>query len=197
MCAERHTPVRIRPRRVTTAPRAKMSPHMRTTTTIAALLLMTTVLAACGSSDRGTPTLTRAQYIAKADALCKASNVRTRGLDEQLDREAAGVSANARLLRRLAPILRGGYAPVAAGARAFEATTPPVADAVAIERIRETYDQQAELVRRLANAAQRGDEHAFTSLSRTRKDVVARTRRLTRAFGFEECGSAKSDAAGA
>jgi hypothetical protein len=166
--------------------------HLVAGPVLAALAL---ALAACGgsSSQAGKP-LTRAQYIAKADKLCTASNARTRALNDKLVRAASETTTNAQLLRRLAPILRQGYAPIAANASTFDAVAPPVADAVAIERIREAYDQQAELVRRLAIAAEGNDADRFKSLSRTQTQVVARARRLARAYGFKECGSSKSDA---
>lgn len=157
---------------------------------VAALAL---ALAACGGSNAKQDPLTRAQYIAKSDALCKASNARTRSLNEQLARAVAASTGDADLLRRVVPILRRGYAPIAANARAFQATTPPLADAVAIEHIRETYDQQAELVRRLAIAAEGGKEKTFKSLTLEQNDVAARARRLAHAYGFKECGSSKSD----
>ena len=98
-------------------------------------------------------------------------------------------------MRRLAPILERGYGPVRDNAAAFEAANPPAGDAAAIERIRKAYDEQAELVRRLAAAAKRGDVDAFKALSEEQKDVVTRARTLARAYGFAECGSSKSDPA--
>ncbi|HEY1540501.1 MAG TPA: hypothetical protein VGF63_13945 [Solirubrobacteraceae bacterium] len=174
---------------------ARASRHLVAGSLLTALAL---ALTACGGSgSKSDKPLTHAQYIAKADGVCTASNARTRTLNEQLARAAAGTTSNAQLLRRLAPILRRGYAPIAANARTFDGVAPPVADAVAIERIRETYDQQAELVRRLAIAAEGNDADRFKSLSLTQKDVVARARRLARAFGFKQCASTKSDAGAA
>jgi hypothetical protein len=49
-------------------------------------------------------------------------------------------------------------------------------------------------VRSLAAAARRGDARRFEALSEQQADVVTRARRLTRAYGFKECGSRKSDA---
>lgn len=159
------------------------------------LVLAAIGLGACGGSDDAADaTLTRAQYIAKTDALCKLSNARTRKLNAQLRARAAGAKTDAELLRRLAPILQRGYGPVRDNAAAFQAANPPAADAAAVERIRALYDRQAEFVRRLALAAKRVDSDEFKSLTEQQKDVVTRARRLTRSFGFKECGSAKSDA---
>jgi hypothetical protein len=150
-------------------------------------------LAGCGGSgDEAAPT--RAQFIATTDALCRASNKRTRRLNVEVQRVAAAAHDDAELLRRLAPILAQGYGPIRDNAAAFQAANPPAADAGRIERIRKAYDEQAELVRKLAAAAKRGDAGAFRSLSGQQKDVVTRARRLTRGYGFRECGSAKSDA---
>ena len=152
-------------------------------------------LAACGGSDdAGDAPLTRAQYIATTDALCKQSNARTRKLNAELRRLAVGVTSDAQLLRRLAPVLERGYGPVRDNAAAFQAANPPAADAAQVERIRALYDRQAEYVRRLARAARRVDSNEFKSLSEQQKDVVTSARRLAHSFGFKECGSSKSDA---
>jgi hypothetical protein len=98
------------------------------------------------------------------------------------------------LLLRLAPILGEGAGQLRANAAAFEAASPPAADARAIGRIRGLYDDQAELAGKLAAAAGRGDVARFKALSEEQKDVVRQARAATRAYGFKECGSAKSDA---
>jgi len=167
-----------------------LRPHL-----ILGLLLAAIGLAACGGSDDASDApLTRAQYIATTDALCKQSNARTRKLNAELRAKSVGASTDAELLRRLAPILQRGYGPVRDNAAAFQAANPPAADAAAIERIRALYDRQAEFVRKLARAARRVDSNEFKSLSEQQKDVVKSARRLTRAYGFKECGSTKSDA---
>jgi hypothetical protein len=159
------------------------------------LVLAAIGLAACGGSDDATDApLTRAQYIATTDALCKQSNARTRKLNAELRRRSAGATSDAQLLRRLAPVLERGYGPVRDNAAAFQAANPPAADAARIERIRALYDRQAEFARKLARAARRVDTDEFKSLSVQQKDVVTRARRLTRGYGFKECGSTKSDA---
>lgn len=162
----------------------------------AALTAAALVLAACGGSggDAAKP-LTRAEFISKTDMQCKTSNTRTRALNEELQRVAAGARNDKQLLSRLAPILDRGYGPVRDNAAAFQAANPPPADAAKIEHIRKAYDRQAELVRKLAAAAKRGDVKAFMLLSTHQRIIVTRARRLARGFGFKECGSAKSDAA--
>jgi hypothetical protein len=171
-----------------------MSPVRRTLCS-ALLAAIAAFVAACGGSSGDGDALTRAQFIAKTDRLCQASNRRTRALNLQLNDAAARSRDDTELLRRLAPILERGYGPVRDNAAAFQAANPPAGDAAAIERIRKAYDEQAELVRRLAAAARRDDIDAFKTLSVQQKDVVTRARTLARAYGFEECGSSKSDPA--
>ena len=149
-------------------------------------------LASCGGDDGDAPT--RAQFIADTDKLCERSNRRTRTLNRQLARAAAGARNDRELLRRLAPVLERGYGRVRDNAIAFRTADPPEGDAAQIERIRRLYDQQGEFVRKLASAARRGDSRTFQSLSSQQAEVVRRARRLTRAYGFKECGSTKSDA---
>lgn len=162
---------------------------------LACAVLAATALAVagCGAKDDDAAA-TRAQYIARIDARCEASNRRTRTLNAQLRRAAAGARNDRELLRRLAPVLKRGYGSVRKNQAVFEATEAPADDAAAIKQIARAYDQQAEQVRELAAAARRGDVRAFIALSDQQKQVVTRARRLARAYGFRECGSAKSDA---
>jgi hypothetical protein len=163
-------------------------------TTIRALLaLAALVLAACGSSGDDSTSTARERFVARTDVLCKASNARTRALNLRLQRAAAGARDDRQLLLRLAPILRQGNGPVHDTAAALRASDPPAADAAVVARIRRVYDQQAELVRKLAGAAQRIEVDRFKALSEEQKDVVLRARRLAHDYGFKECGSAKSD----
>jgi hypothetical protein len=169
---------------------SRMHPTLRP-----AVLVAVALLAGCGGSGGDDDPPTRAQFIAKTDRLCQTSNRRTRALNVQLATAAARARDDEDLLRRLAPILERGYGPLRDNAAAFQAANPPADDAAAIERIRKAYDEQAELVRRLAAAAKRGDVPAFKSLSERQKEVVTRARRLARGYGFEQCGSSKSDPA--
>ncbi len=170
-----------------------MMSRMRPTPVI---LLAVAVLAlqACGDAGGDDAPLTRAQFIAKTDAQCKVSNARTKVLNEEVGRVAATTPSEAQLLRKLAPILDRGYGQIRDNAAAFQSVNPPAADAVEIERIRKIYDEQAELVRKLALAAKRGDTQQFKALSTQQEDVITRARKATSAYGFKECGSAKSDA---
>ena len=113
----------------------------------------------------------------------------------QLARGGRARGTTATLLRRLAPILERGTAACATTPRRFDAVDPPAGDAAEIARLRRLYDQQAQFVRRLAAAAGGATRAAFESLTAQQEDVVTRARRLSRAYGFKECGSTKSDAA--
>jgi phage gpG-like protein len=175
-----------------------MSAMRPCTRTLLAAALSAAALApaACGGSDDdgGSPPATRAEFIAATDKRCQTSNKRTRALNAELQRAAQGVSSDRELLRRIAPILARGYAPVSANAATFKSAKPPAADTKKIERIRKAYDEQARLVQRLAAAAKRGDTMAFKALSEEQRDLVTRARKAARAYGFKECGSSKSDA---
>ena len=166
---------------------------MRRNLCTALLVAAAVLVAACGGGDGDDDAPTKAQFIAKTDRLCEASNRRTRALNVQLRSAADASRDDEDLLRRLAPILERGYGPVRDNAASFQATNPPAGDAAAIERIRKAYDEQAEQVRKLAAAARRRDVAAFRALSEEQKEVVTRARRLARGFGFQECGSSKSD----
>ena len=168
-----------------------MMSGMRWSLVCIALVLAFTAVGCGGGDDGDAPT--RAQFIAQTDELCKASNRRTRTLNLKLRRAAAGARDDRDLLRRLAPILERGYDRVRANAAAFRAVEPPDDDAAEIARLRRLYDQQAQFVRPLAAAARRGDVSGFESLTAQQRDVVTRARRLSRAYGFKQCGSTRSD----
>ncbi len=168
---------------------------MRAILLCAALAVAALGLAACGDGEADSDAPTRAQFIAQTDARCKTSNRRTRTLNQQLSRAAAGAGNEKDLLRRLAPILERGYPRLSENAKAFRAVDPPADDATEIARISRLYDQQAEFVRKLAEAAERRDVSRFTTLTNQQQALVTRTRRMARAYGFRECGSSKSDPA--
>ncbi len=171
-----------------------MMSRMRTIST-ALLAAAALALAACGDAGTDEPDApTRAEFIAKTDAQCKVSNVRTKTLNAEASRVADAAGSDTQLLRGLAPILARGYGQVRDNAAAFQAVNPPPEDAAEIEKIRKLYDQQAELVRKLAAAAKAGNVDAFKARSEEQKDVLASARKAAAAYGFKECGSTKSDA---
>jgi len=169
-----------------------MMSRMRPILACAVLAVVALAMAGCGGEDDQTAP-TRAQFITTADKLCTSSNRRTRSLNLQLRRASAGAGGERELLRRLAPILERGAGGVGENAAAFRATRPPAGDEVEIDLIRGLYDRQAQLARQLAAAAKAGDVAQFKALSTQQTDVVGRARRLSRAYGFRECGSTKSD----
>lgn len=165
------------------------------TTAPAVLVAVALALAACGGSGNDAPDApTRAEFIAKIDAQCKVSNARTKALNAEGAAAVEKATTDKQLLSILAPILERAYGQVRDNAAAFQAVNPPAADAVEVERIRKLYDEQGEVVRKLAATAKRGDVPAFNALAAQQKDVVKRARQATRAYGFKVCGSSKSDA---
>ena len=152
------------------------------------LVYVAFALTACGDDQA------RADFIAARDAQCKASNARTRKLNVQSAAAAEKARSEKELLRLLAPILARGYRQVSENAAVFEAAEPPAADAEEVKQIRRLYREQAKVVLALGATAKRGDVEAFRFMSERQKDVVARARQATRAYGFKVCGSSKSDA---
>jgi hypothetical protein len=170
-----------------------MISRMHTTIPAAAAAVAALALTACGGSADDATTTARQRFIARTDVLCKASNARTRALNLRLQRAAAGAHDDRQLLLRLAPILRQGYGPVRDNAAAMRANDAPAVDAARVEILRRAYDQQAELERELASAATRAEVQRFASLSEQQRRGVIHARGLAHDYGFEECGSTKSD----
>lgn len=163
---------------------------------VGAFTLAALAVAGCGGSsdDHEAASPTRAEFIAQTDARCQTSNARTRDLNAEVVRVSQGVTDERVLLRRLAPVLERGSKAVGDNADAFAATTPLPADAKKIAELRTLYERQATLAGRLAAAAKRGDVDDFRLYTTEQTDVLARVRQRAKAFGFKECGSAKSDA---
>ena len=139
-----------------------MMSRMRTPA-VACLAAAALGLAACGDSGGDEPDgLTRAR-VHRQDRRA-VQGVQRPHEDAQRGGEPGRghrARSEAQLLRELAPILERGYGQVRDNAAAFQAVNPPAADAAEIERIRKLYDEQAEVVRKLATAAKRGDIEQF------------------------------------
>src|SRR5215213_9213149 len=158
-----------------------MMSRMRTTAVAVVVVMAALGIGACADEPAGP---TRAEFIAKVDAQCQVSNIRTKRLNVQAAAAADTRRTEAQLLRKLVPILERGYEQVRDNAAAFRAVDPPPADTAEVEQIRKLYDEQAEIVRKLGLAAKRGDVDAFKAVSEEQKDVIVRARKATSAYGF-------------
>jgi hypothetical protein len=62
-------------------------------TVVVASLLLVLAVAGCGSSSKSGSSLTKAQFLAKANAICKAGNVKTNALGAKLNKTQSQAKA--------------------------------------------------------------------------------------------------------
>ena len=138
--------------------------------------------------------VTKAEYIAEADAFCKKSNAEAKVLNERAQDAVRGARGAKAQLDAVAPILREGYEVQARSREEFKKIEYPPGDRATIEQLYAAYDRQTALVAELRDAAEAGDVARFRSVSEEQDRVKVRARGLARSYGFKECGSGKNEA---
>lgn len=148
-------------------------------TPLAALALTACLaLAACGNDDdsgaakdgdQPAAALTKAELIAKGDAICKAGN-------DRIEKAGAGLDDNASREDVVAFVKDTLVPDVERQARELRALEPPAADAKAYEAILDAIDTEVAAVKKDPMQALSSD------------DPFAGANKLATTFGFEECG---------
>ncbi len=143
------------------------------------VVLAAALAAGCGGGGGG-ERLSRAEFVERADAIC-------REYEDRLD--ALGRPTNAAELRSFAdralPIARDGR-------EELGDLNPP-------ENLEETYDawleqgdEAIEIVERLREAAAEGNKGEIQQIAEDAQRTDAESNRLARELGFEQCGAAAS-----
>lgn len=164
---------------------------------LAAILVgVALLLGACGGGDddSGGDSVTREEYIARADAHCKEANAEAKGLNERLEEAARSASPGRDQLAAIAPILEEGYGVQRRSRDEFKKIESPPADRETIERMHAIFDEQTALVGRLLEAAEAGDLARFRGLASEQDRLKLEGRALAREYGFKECGSGRNEA---
>lgn len=172
---------------------------------VSTLLLIagTVALAACGGSDDNesdasetttTTEVTRANYIAQADAFCKESNAIAKRLNERSQRAVEGKTTDKARLAALAPILTEGYPIQALKGKEFAAIPRPPADEPTLAKLLALNEQKTALVGQLADAASSRDVKRASAVIAKQQRVAARSEQISKSYGFKECGSGANEA---
>ena len=138
--------------------------------------------------------VTRASYIAEADAFCKKSNAQAKNLNERAQDAVKDQPDDIAILTALAPLLKQGLAAQVARTKEFAAIPSPPGDSATVDRLKGAFSQRNTLLRMLADAAAQRDVKQFSSITAQQARLTKRVQRITRAYGLKECGSRKNEA---
>jgi len=141
-----------------------------------ALALATAVVTAgCGGGDDA-QRLTRAEFIARADAICKATSTKLSALPEPQGLEEFAQQARAVIT-------------VSANALAsFRKLVPPPELEPQVAQMTALVAKQVELASALAAAADKQDANALETLASTGNRLSKGTNEVAREIGLKECG---------
>lgn len=168
--------------------------------TIAAGFAAALLAAGCGGDDNGKDTATtktesKADYIAKADAVCKDANAKITELNRKAARQvedSGEIKKPEDALKVLAPVLEEGLDLQKETQAKFKAIAPPDSEKERIGKLNAAYDQQIALVEKVTGAAKDGDLEEFNKLLAQQATKRADTSAQAQTFGFKECGKQTS-----
>ncbi|MDQ3822073.1 MAG: hypothetical protein M3321_02395 [Actinomycetota bacterium] len=139
-------------------------------------LVALAALVAAGCGGGGGDRLSRAEFVAQADAICRKYEARLEALGQPQD-----VSELRSFADRALPIARDGRDELGE-------LNPP-------EELEEDYDawlergdEAIEMVERLRDASEDGDRAEIQRIAQDAQRIDAESNRLARDLGFEQCG---------
>ncbi|MEA2194869.1 MAG: hypothetical protein QOG42_1303, partial [Solirubrobacteraceae bacterium] len=142
------------------------------------------VAGGCGGGDdsaAGT-SLTKAQFITRAAAVCRDVKKAHQPYAEQVDKLAPNVD-----LKRVAPLLQGTLAESRKGLARLRALTPPPADRAAIDAYYRAAEALLEAHSRLADAARTNDRATGEKVAAAVGGLSDDERRLATRYGLKDC----------
>jgi len=156
-------------------------------TCVAMLGAATLVLAGCGGGDdeaKDEP-LTKAQFVTRADAVCREVKQAQQADSDRLAALPAGTE-----LERVAPILEGVVAQTRKGRERLGALRArvPSADRAAFDAYLSTADRLLAASTRLAEAARSGDRAAARRVADAEDALSAEQQRRAGESGLGDCG---------
>jgi hypothetical protein len=133
-------------------------------------------LAGCGSSSP--KPLPKAEWIAKADAICTKSQASIRALGSPADLPAIAAYGT-----KVGDILQQEIA-------AIRALPPPKSDRQTIDRMLTAAHRGVDVADHLAQLAAGGDAAAVQQYAASSQNATATARQLAQAYGLKVCGQA-------
>lgn len=149
------------------------------------------VLAGCGSSSNSG--VTKAQYVAKADAICKAAAAQTGPIVGRII--AAGpalASANAKTAKEIAPLVGRLHEQAASSLAQLRALKEPNADHSGIERFLSPLTNVVGAVGQAASTLRAGQGSAALGLLAQVQPEAQQAASAAQAYGVGPCGSVLS-----
>jgi hypothetical protein len=140
-------------------------------------------LAGCGAgSPRGAPT--RAEFVARADAICNQETIRLSGLRAREHASSASLMDSPRLIRRVAAIHE------AATAR-LESLSQPTGETTTLARWLTARTVAATFELDTAEAPRDEGSVAASDIRSALRRAMARVRDLSESYGFRVCGASE------
>ena len=168
---------------------------MRSLAAVAAIVVLA-VLAGCGgddgSSGDGSPkALTKAQYIARADDVCRANQKQLEPIERDLralptDDDGRGET------KRIEPILERALAATRDGYERLRELPVPAEGKATVERWLASTARSIEAFAGVLEAVRADDREAARAPSERVDTLSTEQRRLARSYGFKACLSAAS-----
>jgi hypothetical protein len=145
------------------------------------------VAAGCGDSGGGGD-VSKADYIAEADSLCKKLNDDAEKIGDELQQSVQGVKSEDELFEKITPKLEEGLDLTRNGVEDFKNIEPPEADRATIDKLHGEMDKQVTLLEDVVAAAKDRDAQKFTQIADEGEKADDRTNQLAADYGFKECG---------
>ncbi len=168
---------------------------------VAAALLYLAALAGCGGGSTSTTAATvtrvpspstsavpaaptKAQFIARADAICARTDAKLKPAKKRLGavENVVGSKEGAAALRQAASITREGIAQL-------QALTVPQGDAATVQKVITALDDEAADIDNMASAAAAGEASAIEAAKQAMQTTKATYDGLAQGYGFKVCGA--------
>ena len=165
------------------------------------LLLALTMSAAlvaggCGGDDDG-GSVSKEDYLAKADAFCKKQNAEAKERNQELQDIATSAKSEDEFFEKVVPKLEEGLDWARDQQEAFAKIEAPAADKATIDKINAGNADELDKLEEVTDAARDKDLDKFTKLATEQQRMDDRVNALAQDYGFKECGSSNNEAGGA
>lgn len=160
---------------------------------ILAAALVAVAVAGCGGGSSEPKGPTKAEFVAKADAICAPFNARAKVLLGQVGSNAVNAILGGGSVQQFAPLLDEAVGLATKANRSLQALEPPQTEqggAIAMQR---SLGEQVTRLAALRDAAQADDLGSFQRVGTMLLAEQARTARLQQSYGFRECGKSLTE----
>lgn len=139
--------------------------------------------------ESGQP-LSKADFIARADAICSAAKEEVDGLDGEIQ-ELSDSASSSSDLAKLAGLFRKAADSTQGEVDQIRDLEPPSADQEIINQMLSTVDAEISQINEAADAVENSDEDELNVLGTQIKTTAAKAKGIAQGYGFKVCGSDK------